>query len=310
MAGGGRTLLPSPGPCLDRGGGTRDRSNDMGAPLRGHGRVTGRSPGSAVAAHSRKARPCTSPRNSSSTTASSNAASPSTASGSPVDARGRVRFHAGPADPAGPPAARSGRDVSPSGVPRPARGGGRLRLGHDRTAGQRRPPGPAGPGPGARGPPPRDAGGRTGRRRPRGRPRPPLVDAAAPEWRAAIDTLLQLPEVTGPVGVSGGLISLGVRLTATDPRIAAAVLFAGSFVPRVIFEEARRVTVPLHVLLQWDDEGNDRESSLALFDAFASGTSPSTPTWAATQASRPPRGGGGGLFQATSEEGVIPRPAR
>ncbi|GGQ48301.1 hypothetical protein GCM10010250_19410 [Streptomyces althioticus] len=98
----------------------------------------------------------------------------------------------------------------------------------------------------------------------------PLVDAAAPEWRAALDTLLQLPELTGPVGVSGGLISLGVRLTATDPRIAAAVLFAGSFVPRVIFEEARRVTVPLHVSLQWDDEGNDRDSSLALFDTFAS----------------------------------------
>ncbi|GAA3254356.1 alpha/beta hydrolase [Streptomyces griseoincarnatus] len=98
----------------------------------------------------------------------------------------------------------------------------------------------------------------------------PLVDAAAPEWRAALDALLSLPGITGPVGVSGGLISLGVRLTATDPRIAAAVLFAGSFVPRVMFEEARRVTVPLHVLLQWDDEGNDRASALALFDAFAS----------------------------------------
>ena len=52
--------------------------------------------------------------------------------------------------------------------------------------------------------------------------------------------------------------------------MAAVVLFAGSFVPRVIFEEARRVTVPLHVLLQWDDEGNGPDSSLALFDAFAS----------------------------------------
>ncbi|MEV5181563.1 dienelactone hydrolase family protein [Streptomyces werraensis] len=98
----------------------------------------------------------------------------------------------------------------------------------------------------------------------------PLVDAAAPEWRAALDTLLSLPGITGPAGISGGLISLGVRLAVTDPRIEAAVLFAGSFVPRVTFEEARRVTVPLHVLLQWDDEGNDREASLALFDAFAS----------------------------------------
>ncbi|MFI0505841.1 dienelactone hydrolase family protein [Streptomyces albogriseolus] len=98
----------------------------------------------------------------------------------------------------------------------------------------------------------------------------PLVDAAVPEWRAALDAALSLPEVSGPVGYSGGLISIGIRLVVTDPRIAAAVLFAGSFVPRVIFEEARRVTVPLHVLLQWDDEGNDRRTALDLFDAFAS----------------------------------------
>ena len=50
----------------------------------------------------------------------------------------------------------------------------------------------------------------------------------------------------------------------------AAGLFAGSFVPRAIFEEARQVTIPLHVLLQWDDEGNDRQAALDLFDAFAS----------------------------------------
>jgi hypothetical protein len=53
-----------------------------------------------------------------------------------------------------------------------------------------------------------------------------------------------------------------------EPRISAAVLFAGSFVPRAMFEEARRVTVPLLVLLQWDDEGNDRQMALDLFDAF------------------------------------------
>jgi hypothetical protein len=37
-----------------------------------------------------------------------------------------------------------------------------------------------------------------------------------------------------------------------------------------MFDEARQVTIPLHVLLQWDDEGNDREQSLELFDAFGS----------------------------------------
>ncbi|MFE3578612.1 dienelactone hydrolase family protein [Streptomyces vinaceus] len=98
----------------------------------------------------------------------------------------------------------------------------------------------------------------------------PLVDAAVPEWQAALDALLGLPGIGGPVGYSGGVISIGTRLAVVEPRISAAVLFAGSFVPRVIFEEARRVTIPLHVLLQWDDEGNDRQAALDLFDAFGS----------------------------------------
>ncbi|MFE2933105.1 alpha/beta hydrolase [Streptomyces sp. NPDC059278] len=98
----------------------------------------------------------------------------------------------------------------------------------------------------------------------------PLVDKAVPEWQAALDALLSLPGICGPVGYSGGVISIGVRLAVVDPRIAAAVLFAGSFVPRAVFEEARQVTVPLHVLLQWDDEGNDRQAALDLFDAFGS----------------------------------------
>ncbi len=98
----------------------------------------------------------------------------------------------------------------------------------------------------------------------------PLVDRAVPEWQAALDALLPLPGIGGPVGYSGGVISVGVRLAVVEPRIVAAALFAGSFVPRVMFEEARRVTVPLHVLLQWDDEGNDRQAALDLFDAFGS----------------------------------------
>ncbi|MFF4646182.1 alpha/beta hydrolase [Streptomyces sp. NPDC001389] len=98
----------------------------------------------------------------------------------------------------------------------------------------------------------------------------PLVDRAVPEWQDALDALLALPGIGGPVGYSGGVISIGVRLAAVEPRIAAAGLFAGSFVPRAVFEEARRVTIPLHVLLQWDDEGNDRQASLDLFDAFGS----------------------------------------
>ncbi|MFD8933134.1 alpha/beta hydrolase family protein [Streptomyces mirabilis] len=98
----------------------------------------------------------------------------------------------------------------------------------------------------------------------------PLVDKAVPEWQAALDALLSLPEIGGPVGYSGGVISIGIRLAVVEPRIVAAGFFAGSFVPRAMFEEARQVTIPLHVLLQWDDEGNDRQAALDLFDAFGS----------------------------------------
>jgi dienelactone hydrolase len=98
----------------------------------------------------------------------------------------------------------------------------------------------------------------------------PLVEQAVPEWQAAVDVLLSLPGIGGPVGYAGGVIAIGIRLAVVEPRIAAAVLFAGSFVPRASFEEAREVTIPLLVLLQWDDEGNDRQMALDLFDAFGS----------------------------------------
>ena len=98
----------------------------------------------------------------------------------------------------------------------------------------------------------------------------PLVEMAVPEWQSTLDALLSLPEVSGPVGYSGGVIAIGIRLAVVEPRISAAILFAGSFVPRAMFEQARQVTIPLLVLLQWDDEGNDRQLALDLFDAFGS----------------------------------------
>ena len=98
----------------------------------------------------------------------------------------------------------------------------------------------------------------------------PLVERAVPEWQTALDALLALPEIGGPAAYSGGVISIGIRLVVTDPRIVAAGFFAGSFVPDVTFDEARRITTPIHVLLQWDDEGNDRQRALELFDAFGS----------------------------------------
>lgn len=98
----------------------------------------------------------------------------------------------------------------------------------------------------------------------------PLVDRAVPEWQATLDEVLALPEIGDRAAFSGGVIAIGTRLAAIDPRIVAAGLFAGSYVPRATMDDARRITIPLHVLLQWDDEGNDRQMALNLFDAFAS----------------------------------------
>ena len=95
----------------------------------------------------------------------------------------------------------------------------------------------------------------------------PLVEKAVPEWQTTLDALLPLPEIGGPVGYSGWM-ALGIRLAVVEPRIAAAGFFAGGFVPRAQREEARQVTIPLLMLLQWDDEGNPRQRALHLFDAF------------------------------------------
>jgi dienelactone hydrolase len=97
----------------------------------------------------------------------------------------------------------------------------------------------------------------------------PLVEKAVPEWRTTLDALLALPEIGGPVGYSGWM-ALGIRLAAVEPRIAAAGFFAGGYVPRAQREEARQITIPLLMLLQWDDEGNPRQRALDLFDAFGS----------------------------------------
>lgn len=98
----------------------------------------------------------------------------------------------------------------------------------------------------------------------------PLVDQAVPEWQTTLDEVLALPEIGDWVGISGGVIAIGTRMAAEDPRVVAASLFAGTYVPQTIMEQARDVTIPLHMLLQWDDENNDRQMALDLFDAFGS----------------------------------------
>ncbi len=86
-----------------------------------------------------------------------------------------------------------------------------------------------------------------------------------------------------------------LALPLVEPRIVEADLFAGSYVPRSTIEEARQVTIPVHVLLQRDDRRNDRQRALELFDAFGSaqktlqantGGHTGIPPWAAEDAGR------------------------
>ena len=95
----------------------------------------------------------------------------------------------------------------------------------------------------------------------------PLVDRAVPEWRTTLDALLALPGIGGPVGYEG-MTAVGIRLAVVEPRVRAAVLFGQGLVPGVLREEARHVAVPLQFLLQWDDEGMERQPVLDQFDAF------------------------------------------
>lgn len=95
----------------------------------------------------------------------------------------------------------------------------------------------------------------------------PLVERAVPEWRTTLDALLALPEIGGPVGYEG-MTAIGIRLAVVEPRISAAVFFGQGFVPDTLREAARQVTVPLQFLIQWDDEGMERQPVLDLFDAF------------------------------------------
>jgi alpha-beta hydrolase superfamily lysophospholipase len=102
-----------------------------------------------------------------------------------------------------------------------------------------------------------------------------LAERAVPEWQATLDALQQLPEIgaEAPIGYGGGITlgtGIGIPLTAIEPRITAAIFGGGFVVDEALIEAARRITVPVQFLLPWDDEHVDRQSALALFDAFAS----------------------------------------
>jgi dienelactone hydrolase len=102
-----------------------------------------------------------------------------------------------------------------------------------------------------------------------------LAERAVPEWQATVDALQKLPEIgaEAPIGYGGGIslgTAIGVPLTAAEPRIVAAIFGGGFFVYEQQIAAARRITVPIQFLLPWDDEYVDRQSGIALFDAFAS----------------------------------------
>jgi dienelactone hydrolase len=102
-----------------------------------------------------------------------------------------------------------------------------------------------------------------------------LAERAVPEWQETLDALQKLPEIgtEAAIGYGGGITlgtAIGIPLTATDARITAAIFGGGFVVHDGLIEAARRITVPIQFLLPWDDEHVDRQSALALFDAFAS----------------------------------------
>jgi len=97
-----------------------------------------------------------------------------------------------------------------------------------------------------------------------------------PEWRAALDAVQSLDFVgaEGPVGYWGlsmGLV-LGVPFVAAEPRITCAVFGLGGLRAndQAFAEAARRITIPVQFVFQWDDAMARRESGLAFFNALGS----------------------------------------
>jgi dienelactone hydrolase len=96
---------------------------------------------------------------------------------------------------------------------------------------------------------------------------------AVREWKAVLDAVQKLPEVgQGPVGWWG--LSMGTAIggpfVASEPRVRAAVLGLAGVRTEEFEQLARRITVPVMVMCQWDDEVAPRDSVLKLFDVLAS----------------------------------------
>lgn len=112
--------------------------------------------------------------------------------------------------------------------------------------------------------------------------RPDTFDRMNADWKAALDALVQLPEVdelrVGYWGLSMGTM-LGLPFVASEPRIKAAVLglcgFEGRSAIRGRFGDRHRadspnVNCPVLFMVQWDDERFDRNGAFDLFGMLGS----------------------------------------
>ena len=103
-----------------------------------------------------------------------------------------------------------------------------------------------------------------------------LSSQAVPEWKAALDAVLDTNTICNktPIaywGVSMGS-SIGIPLLAADKRFKCAVVGLAHLHPdhTNLRLAAQQITIPLRFAFQWDDPIREREYGLALFDAFGS----------------------------------------
>jgi dienelactone hydrolase len=102
------------------------------------------------------------------------------------------------------------------------------------------------------------------------------VDRAVAEWSAVLDALeadaLVADGRVGYWGVSMGTM-IGLPFVAADPRVTCAVLGLmglGGVVGERFETAARRCSIPVLFVFQWDDQLLSRQAGLELFDAIGS----------------------------------------
>lgn len=98
---------------------------------------------------------------------------------------------------------------------------------------------------------------------------------AVHEWTRTIDVLETEGVVAGGrigyVGFSMGT-AVGLPLISSEPRVRVAVLGLAGVPPGggALEQAARRLTIPILFVMQWDDELISRDDGLRLFDAIGS----------------------------------------